>query len=151
MSKNNKELSINKNNTSLFVTGQHPISILEFLNANCNGQYFQSEIGELSLYTLSEQNQFDKTIEDLKSRYNIIFDADESLSELEYVNVSEQDGTMLVVKINNKCITNGFIVIDNEIVSVGNNPVNTRVNPILVDMLIKKLSIYLNSISEKRN
>ena len=42
---------MSKDNTSLFVTGQHPISILEFLNANCNGQYFQSEIGELGLYT----------------------------------------------------------------------------------------------------
>ncbi len=54
----------------------------------------------------------------------------------------------MVVKINNKCITNGFIIIDNEIVSVGNNPINCRVNPILVDMLVKKLSIYFDNISK---
>lgn len=60
---------MSKTNTSLFVTGQHPISVLEFLNANCNGQYFQSEIGELGFYTQSELNQLDKIIENLKNRY----------------------------------------------------------------------------------
>lgn len=123
----------------LYILSSYSKSIINYLNANGNCQYSLSGNNKIVILETTDQTELDSFLISNSKNNILVFEICDSFDNSNFVEVQNKENAY-IIRINAYCITNQFSIVNNEILAITEKPAATSYNPILNDMIIKKVS-----------